>query len=179
MRLFVAAELPESIIEALAETSAGLRATVPGRYVASDLFHITLAFLGEVAGQRADYAATALDEACREAVSFEVALGDLGSFGRRRKATVWQGLSDAGALPELAKSVRRELRDRDFDFNEKAFLPHVTLMRAADLSSGCLPAPCIARGQIEQVTLFRSNLSGQRPRYESIHSVLLAGSEWG
>ena len=46
MRLFIAAELPENLLEALAETSARLRDTVKGRYVAPDSFHLTLAFLG-------------------------------------------------------------------------------------------------------------------------------------
>jgi 2'-5' RNA ligase len=46
-------------------------------------------------------------------------------------------------------------------------------MRAADLSAGTLPMPQVAKGAIETVTLYRSDLSGERPRYEALHVVRL------
>ena len=54
MRVFVAAELPDEMYDALCETSALLRASVRGRYVAPDSFHVTLAFLGNVESWRID-----------------------------------------------------------------------------------------------------------------------------
>lgn len=173
MRLFIAAELPESLEEALAETSARLRGAIKGRYVAPDSFHLTLAFLGEVDVSRIDAAAAAIDDACQGFSAFEAALGPLGSFGKRNSATLWQGLAEQGPLPELAASVRDELRAHGFGFDEKAFKPHITLMRKADLTSGTLPMPAIDRGIIECVTLFRSDLSGPRPIYEPLHTARL------
>ena len=173
MRLFIAAELPENLLEALAETSARLRGTVKGRYVAPDSLHMTLAFLGEVETTRIDAAACAIDDACQGFEAFEVALGPLGSFGKRSSATLWQGLSEQGVLPELAVAVRNELRTRGFSFDEKTFKAHVTLMRKADLTHGELPMPAIERGTIEHVTLFRSDLSGSRPVYEPLHTMSL------
>ncbi len=173
MRLFIAAELPENLLEALAETSAKLRDTVKGRYVAPDSFHMTLAFLGEVETNRIDAAARAIDDACQEFEAFGVALGPLGSFGKRSSATLWQGLSEQGALPELAIAIRNELRTRGFSFDEKTFKAHVTLMRKADLTHGELPTPVTERGTIKFVTLFQSDLSGARPVYEPLHSVTL------
>lgn len=174
MRLFIAAELPESVIDALAETSARLRDTIRGRYVASDSFHITLAFLGDVNTSRIDAAADAIEAACQGFEAFEVALGPLGSFGKRSTATLWQGFAEQGSLPDLATSVRDELKARGFSFDEKAFKAHITLMRKADLASGTLPMPATSRGVIERVTLFRSDLSGSRPLYEPLHSIELA-----
>ena len=173
MRLFVAAEVPVEMREALAETSATLRGCVRGRFVGADSFHVTLAFLGEVAAARAGDASAALERGCRGFSGFGVELGELGCFGKRSKATLWQGFRDAGALPELAESVRRELRADGFELDEKAFLPHVTLMRAADLNDGALPAPVCAGGRVEAITLFRSDLSGERPVYEPLYSVEL------
>lgn len=173
MRLFVAAELPGGVLDALAETSALLRGSVRGRYVAPDSFHVTLAFLGEVEGHRVDAACAAVDRGCAGFAPFEVSLGDLGCFGRRLKATLWQGFSDAEAMLSLAESVRGELRDAGFSFDEKAFLPHVTLMRAADLAAGALPAPALASGVVSSVALFRSDLSGARPVYDALHEVSL------
>ena len=173
MRLFVAAELPEETLDALAETSALLLDGVRGRYVASDSFHVTLAFLGEVQGHRVNAACAAIDRGCAVTAPFLVSLGDLGCFGKRSKATLWQGFRDAGALAALADSVRSELLEAGFSFDGKAFLPHVTLMRAADLAGGRLPAPALAEGVISEVTLFRSDLSGPRPVYEALHTVHL------
>lgn len=173
MRLFAAAELPNEMLDALAETSALLRGCVRGRYVSPDSFHVTLAFLGEVEGARVERACRALDRACAGFAPFAASLGNLGCFGKRAKATLWQGFRQAGALPELAQSVRCELKVAGFTFDGKPFLPHVTLMRAADLTAGALPMPVLVEGTIATIALFRSDLSGHRPVYEPLREVTL------
>lgn len=173
MRLFIAAELPENMTEALAETQAALRDVVRGRYVGPDSFHVTLAFLGEVEGSREPLVERALDEACTGFAAVEASLGEFGFFGKARKATLWQALRDGGELAELAGSVRRALADAGFAFDAKAFLPHITLMRAADLTAGELPMPGIAVGTIDAITLFKSDLSGARPAYAPLHTAYL------
>ena len=173
MRLFIAAELPEPMLEALAETTALLRSSVHGRFVASDSLHVTLAFLGNVSSYRIDDIADAIEAGCIELLAARATLGQLGSFGKRSRATLWQGFDDVGPLVRAANNVRNELRKRDFTFDAKKFLPHVTLMRNADLSSGELPAPVIASGFIESVTLFSSDLSGTRPVYDPLHTTVL------
>ncbi len=173
MRLFIATELPGEVAEALAETSAMLRGCMRGRYVAPDSFHVTLAFLGDVETARVDDAIDALEEGCRGAQPINVSLGELGSFGRRSKATLWQGFREASQLQDLAQSVRTALRQRDLPYDDKPFRAHVTLMRAADLSKGALPSPALAEGRIDHITLFKSDLSGPRPVYEALHTVKL------
>lgn len=174
MRLFVAAELPETLYEALCETSAALRDQVRGRYVAPDSFHITLAFLGEVPGALLDNACEALDEACAGQPAIVATLGPLGSFGRAKRATLWQGF-DRGVdeLGGLAGDVRESLAVHGLTYDSAAFVPHVTLMRSVDLSGRSLPMPQVAKGSIDTVTLFQSDLSGDRPRYEALHSAAL------
>ncbi|MDO5117996.1 MAG: RNA 2',3'-cyclic phosphodiesterase [Eggerthellaceae bacterium] len=173
MRLFIAAELPDSIREALAETSAVLRDCVHGRFVASDSFHVTLAFLGEVPGARIPELQDALDVACASHRAFSAQLSELGCFGKRTKATLWQGFQDQAPFASLATDVRSQLTRIGFEFDAKPFRPHITLMRAADLSSGVLPACCQAEGTISYITLFSSDLSGKRPIYTALHSVSL------
>lgn len=173
MRLFIAVELPVEVTEALAETSAMLRGGMHGRYVAPDSFHVTLAFLGNVEAARVNNAIDALEEGCRGAQSFDVSLGELGSFGRRSKATLWQDFRNADQLQSLAQSVRTALRARNLPYDDKPFRAHVTLMRTADLSKGALPSPALAEGRIERITLFKSDLSGPRPIYEPLHTVKL------
>ena len=173
MRLFVAAVLPASVRHALAETSALLRGSVRGRYVAPDSFHVTLAFLGELDEHGADAAMGAIERGCYGFEPFEITLGELGSFGKRSKATLWQGFADTGKLNDLASQIRAELDASFISFDDKAFRPHVTLMRNADLTRGELPSPCIGYGSIDTVALFKSDLSGNRPQYDELLSVVL------
>ena len=173
MRLFVAAELPIELVEALSETSARLRSCVKGRYVGSDSFHVTLAFLGSVPAQRVEDVAAALDRGCWGHGAVDVTLGELGSFGKRGAATLWQGLKPEDTLRDLAGDVRAALGTAGFEFDAKAFRAHITLMRKADLTGGALPSAAVAAGRIETVTLFSSDLSGDRPRYEPLHRVAL------
>lgn len=173
MRLFVAAELPENMVDALAETSALLRANVRGRYVAPDSLHVTLAFLGDVPGSHLDLAAGALEAGCSGFGRFGASLGELGSFGKRSAATLWQGFGETGDLPGIAAAIREELTARGLAFDEKRFMPHITLMRKADLTRGILPTPAMATGEIRHITLFESDLSGARPVYEPLHTVEL------
>ncbi len=178
MRLFVAARLPQALMEALGETSALLRDTVRGRYVAPDSFHLTLAFLGDVSGTRVSDACAAVEEACEGQPPIRVTLGPLGSFGRRRRATLWQGFSQGvDEMAGLAGDVRESLADRGLSYDATAFAPHVTLMRSADLTAGLLPMPVVERGVLDTVTLFRSDLSGDRPRYEPLYDVTLRQPE--
>ena len=174
MRLFISAELPSAIHEALCETSALLRDQVHGRYVAPDSFHMTMAFLGEVPGSRLGDACDALEEACAGQPPIDVALGPLGSFGRARRATLWQGMArGVDELGGLAGDIRECLVEHGLSYDPSLFVPHITLMRSADLSTGKLPMPVVERGVIDTVTLFQSDLSGERPRYEALHRVHL------
>ena len=173
MRLFIAAELPLEIRDALAETSACLRDAVSGRFVGPDLFHVTLAFLGDVSASKIARIEAVMERACAQYEPFDVVLGGLGTFGKPSRATLWQGFSDAGDLAPLARGIRDGLAADGFSFDAKAFRPHVTLMRNADVSGGEVPMPAMARGTIRTVTLFSSDLSGSRPVYEAVVRVVL------
>ena len=174
MRLFIAAELPEEMLDALVTTQAELRDTLRGRYVAPDMLHVTLAFLGDVPGALVPDVVGVLEVACAGADPIDASLGELGYFGRSRKATLWQAVDGGVALVDLAETVRAQLRLGGFSFDEKEFKAHVTLMRAADLEcAGELPMPHIACGPIDAITLFSSDLSGPHPVYEPLHRVKL------
>ncbi len=174
MRLFVAAELPEELLEALAQTSASLRDAVRGRFVGPDLFHVTLAFLGEVPASQVDDVAELVRGACAGAPAFSTTLGGLGSFGRSSSAVLWQGFcAGDDQWQALAMRMRTALREGGLSFDQKGFLPHVTLMRRADVARGRLPMPCVETGVVDTVTLWSSDLSGPRPRYEALCRVRL------
>ncbi len=175
MRIFIAAELPQELIETLSETSALLRGAVSGRYVAPDRFHVTFAFLGETDAARVWELSSLLEDACAGSPPIDAHLGALGNFGRRKSATLWQEIRSDGRLEALAEKLRHRLSTSGFPFDGKGFLAHVTLMRSADLSSGVLPMPHVAGGTIDTVALFKSDLSGEHPVYTPLSEVVLEG----
>lgn len=174
MRLFVAAELPDALLDALSETSALLRGQVRGRFVGPDLFHVTLAFLGEVPAAQADNVARLVAASCSDAAPFSTTLAALGTFGRPSSAVLWQGFDEGRKeWSQLSSDVRSSLRDGGYAFDTKGFIPHVTLMRKADVTHGRLPMPVVERGEVQTVSLFMSDLSGVRPRYSAIERICL------
>ena len=157
------------MVEALSETSAALRDTVGGRFVSPDRFHVTLAFLGEVPACDVDQIAQAVERASVAHHSFETSLGALGTFGRGRNVALWQGFSRGGdAWAELARGVRDELEKEGYPIEGRRYVPHVTFSYRAQIPHAELPMPCVATDVIHTVTLFRSDLSGDEPRYDPL-----------
>ena len=103
----------------------------------------------------------------------DACLGDLGSFGRKTDAVLWQGLQDPSPLEQLARDLRKDLTGIGVSFDGKAPRAHITLMRRADLSHGSLPMPFSAQGTISQMTLYQSELSPQGAHYTPLHTVEL------
>lgn len=174
MRAFVALELPEAFADEVAALSRRLAATCEGRFVPDENHHLTLAFLGEVDEAGARRAMDALDAACAGVGPVELTADGLGTFGRGRAATLWLGIRRSEGLALLARRLREELAARDLAFDEKDFLPHVTLARRARVPRGELgdlafPLPDEAR----RVTLFRSVLEPDGARYKPLYTVRL------
>lgn len=128
-----------------------LGAAAPGRSVgrsAPELWHVTLAFLGEVPEERVPAAAAALDTAVARwrdsgAPPPRLRLSGGGRFGRSRSTVLWAGLAgDVEGLRALVRPVRRELRRAGLRYDDrKPFRPHLTFARpgqrlpAADLAA--------------------------------------------
>ena len=174
MRAFIALELPEAFADEVAALSRQLAAVCERRFVADENYHLTLAFLGEVDEAGARAAMDALEAACGGVGPVELAAEGLGTFGRGRATTLWLGIRRSEELDRLARRVREELAARGLTYDEKGFLPHVTLARRARVPRGELgdlafPLPDEARC----VTLFRSILEPDGARYKPLHTVEL------
>lgn len=186
MRLFVAAYPPPEALDDLQRCVDGLQVTAAGARVSSRaLWHVTLAFLGEVNDGRAPEADRALDRAA-EVIGHArpmLRLSGGGRFGRAHFTLLWAGLSgDVAALGHISDRVRRELRASGISYDAQKFKPHLTLARPG----ARLPEPVIAQDlatlakyegpqwTIDAIHLVESHL-GPHPRHEIRHSALLAG----
>ena len=155
MRAFIALETPEDFRFEIAGLARQLREAVKGRFVSPELYHVTLAFLGDISEREVRLALEALEAACAHAGPLALTCDGLGKFGKARDATLWLGLRPTDELAGLAGAVRENMRERGVTFDSKPFKPHITIARRAFVPKGALPLlsfpePCTARA----VTLF-------------------------
>lgn len=155
-RLFIAAEMPEGIVSAVAEYARKIEPAFPGRYVPRQNYHVTLAFLGDTLLS----SILDLDQIVREAAAgmepFECSLSQAGSFGKRHSAIVWAGLTNQDRLSLLARRIRKGLDARGFSYDPKPAKPHITIARGVDLTGRSLPPLPNATGEIRTTAVFLS-----------------------
>ena len=177
MRLFVGLAPPAAVLDDLDAVCAPLRpAREDLRWTSRELWHITLAFLGEVSEETLDRLVPRLERAARRHLVFGLSLAGAGAFPSQTRANVlWSGLSgDRKALGELAMSVSAGARRAGAPPPDgRRYRPHVTLARCrvptdvgsivSDLSG--YQGPTWAA---EEIYLIRSTLGGQEPRYEAV-----------
>jgi 2'-5' RNA ligase len=120
--------------------------------VPAEKIHLSLSFLGEIAPDRVDAVRDAAADA--RASQFDLVMDGVGSFRSARVA--WAGCSQVPAeLARLQSQLEGGLRARGFALDERAFAPHVTLVRKIALNVPAAPMPAI-RWRAAQYVLARS-----------------------
>ena len=168
LRLFVAAELPGDVVEALVDWRPRADALRP---VAPEALHVTMAFLG--AREEDDVAAIApvLEQVARpaEALSVQRAMW----LPKRRPRVLAVELGDAdGALAAMQAELAAGLQEAiGWTPERRPFLAHVTVARvrsgAQRLPEGGDP-PALGPFGAPALTLFRSLVSARGARYEPL-----------
>jgi 2'-5' RNA ligase len=177
MRLFVAADLDDPAREACARVAERLREVGwPGRWVAPENYHLTVAFLGSVDPAQLPDVLDAVRVAAPRAKAFDVSLDTVGAFPNpRRPRVVWVGPSVAvPAFGELCRVVRNSLGALGFTFEPHSDA-HVTLARAAG-PTVALPSvdpPRIAPLRVAKLTLYQSFTERAGARYEALERFTL------
>jgi 2'-5' RNA ligase len=179
MRLFVALEPPSAALDELEAVVAPLRAAWPEfRWTGQDRWHVTLAFLGEVAEGKLDELAARLGRAARRHQPQELRIGHGGAFPNQKRARVLVAHIDGDqpALAALAGSVAAGARRAGAPPPDEGrrYRPHLTLARCretADLSAVVNALGGFTGGawMAADVQLIRSH-AGPKPRYETLAS---------
>ncbi len=174
MRAFIALDIPQALREYVAALTRQLKATVKGRFVPRDNYHVTVAFLGDTSERELADAMGVLDDTASRFDPVELVPDGLGKFGRANDATLWLGFMQDPALMDLAAFVRTELDDVGVSFDAKPFVPHLTLARRTVLDQGKLATlPFPAPAHADELTLFKSTLTSDGAIYEPIYTVRL------
>jgi 2'-5' RNA ligase len=170
MRTFVALDLPESMLDGLEQVQAGL----PGRIVARENLHLTLAFLGDVTEPVLRGVVEGLAGLALEAP--ELRVSGLDVFEGKKPKLAFAAVAPTRELDAVRRAVGRVCRDAGVDLRRERFRPHVTLTRfgreigrrEADSLAMRLGVLAMPVARAARLTLYRSELRPEGPRYDAM-----------
>jgi 2'-5' RNA ligase len=184
MRMFVGLFPPEAALEDLAEFVGPRQEAEPGfRWTTPEQWHVTLAFLADVADRHLDDLLARLERAAARRTPFAVTLAGGGAFpGPADAKVLFAGVETDGVeLDRLATGTRAAATKAGCPVGGGRFHPHVTLARTRRpvQATRWLRVLDAYRGPTwtaDGITLVASHLGEgprRRPRYEPLASFPL------
>ena len=177
MRLFVGLDLPWSLRQRLSFLAGG----IPGaRWLPPENYHVTLRFIGEVAGYRAEEIDHAL--AALRGRGFTLSLAGVGTFEKAgRPVALWVAVERNPQLDLLQSKIETACQRAGLEPERRRFAPHVTLARLDNPVESKLvsfvQANNLFRSEpvpIEHFTLFSSRLGKEQSVYTAEVEYALA-----
>ncbi|GAV20410.1 2'-5' RNA ligase [Mariprofundus micogutta] len=195
MRLFAALELPDHVVDELNQWWQSAQCFLKPsdwRPVSPHLWHLTLAFYGDVDGHDADDLAEALLQCAEKSPGMYLQSGGLGFFPRPARPRVfWAGVSEADEgkkLKRLAHCCRYagHATVRKRTAGETAFRGHITVARSRGFPAAITPADFELIPEVssiswcaDRLSLFQSILQPDGPQYRRLETFELKGSAKG
>ena len=153
MSVFFALWPTAAAARALADAATTLAPALEGKPVPAKKIHLTVAFLGNLPDARLAEAIDAGDSVRGD--GFALALDHVGAFRGARVA--WAGTSAPPAgLAELHRQLRAAVAARSLPVEERAFAPHVTLVRGIRRPLPRTSLPEAIEWKVEGFALLRS-----------------------
>ncbi len=123
--------------------------------------HMTLAFLGAVEAARLERVMAVAERI--HLPGFTLVFSRLGWW--RQNQVAWAALAETPLpLSDIVKALRRGLMQEGFKFDERRYLPHVTLLRKAHCPDGVVESYPI-RWRVNEFALVRSTLHESGAHY--------------
>ena len=172
-RAFLALDIDDGAKAELSRLSGLLKAQCHGSFPSSSMYHMTLAFLGDITATQADALINVLEGVVRKYSPFDLRLCRLGYFAQPDSATVFCSTERDNTLLSLAQDVYRAAWDVRIPFDDKPFRAHITLGRRVDLSSIRLNSIEVNRVSFPAngITLYKSTLRPSGPIYEALEQI--------
>jgi 2'-5' RNA ligase len=189
IRSFVAVELPEEAKKGLARLRKELERDEHRfvKWVDPKGIHLTLKFLGNIRAGQVTQVTEAIREASRGISPFHLEILGLGAFPSVRQPRVlWVGVrGETDKLSRLQQNIDSALAALGFAREERPFMPHLTLARVREGTSGPERRAFSERVgattfddnypvEVETVKLMRSELTRAGAIYTSLSVVRLS-----
>ncbi len=185
-RIFVAFTVPDVQRTRLGRLQGLIAPEIPNaRWVTPEMFHVTLAFLGDVPDIALNTVCRAVAGACDGFPPFTVNLQSLGVFpDPTRPRVAWVGLTGPGieTLGRLRASIVEAIGEAGYPPEDDRFTPHLTLGHIKNKKGEHLDmAPLIAHYrtwsagnfEVNAVVTFASTLTPEGPAYMALASAAL------
>ncbi len=182
MRLFVAVDLPDPLVAALARLIDRLRPTARIRWSPPENLHITTKFIGEWPEPRLGEVESALAALPRRE-PFEIQVRGLGFFPNPHHPRVfWAAVHAPAALGELARQTDDAVARLGVERESRAFSPHLTLARIKEPvpmqplreAIAALPDTDFGAFTVDRFYLYRSQLHPGGSIYSRLKEFPLA-----
>jgi 2'-5' RNA ligase len=185
MRLFIAIDIDAPVLASVVKLQRRIKDKMKNgnglKWVAPQLMHLTLKFLGEVDESRIEEITDAIAIVCLEKKIFEFELSVIGTFGRPAKV-LWLGSAEQSAeLAALAAAIEQGLSELGFEKETRPFSAHLTLARIKDSGvdknlrrivndfEKIEPMPI----KVDSVCLYKSQLTSDGPVYTLLRKIEL------
>lgn len=185
LRCFIALELPDELRRAIFDQTSGLRAISRSvKWVSQQNLHITLKFLGNTDEAMIGKVEEAINSAASSHRQFTVSFEGTGAFPTLRRPRVfWIGEKGAEPLVALQRDIESALEALEFESDERAFKPHLTIGRAKEirpiearkLADYMEKGPPTKYGEmvVSSISLMKSDLRPQGPIYTRLATARL------
>ncbi len=192
LRLFIAINLPDDLLEALTATQRQLQRKLtayPLRWTRPEGIHLTLKFLGDVDPARIPALTEALNRAAAKHASFILPVGGLGMFPNARRPNVlWVGVHDGDHhLRHLAADVDKAMARLGWPREKRSFNGHLTLARVkkqagnrerrmlGETVDGLVGYARLGALPVQTIHIMRSQLRPNGAVYTAVQAVPLGG----
>jgi len=179
IRTFIAIPLAPRLIPPMRVLLSELRACEPGiKWTRPENLHFTLVFLGEIQEERINVLHRVCQSVAATHSRFSIQCGHLGAFpGQGHPRVIWLGLTQgAEEMAAIQKQLAVSLSTAGFVFEDKPFVPHLTLGRVRGKGPLCswrqvqtIAYPGETSMQVEALMIMRSDLKPDGAHYTVLH----------
>lgn len=138
MRLFIGLSVPAEIRRLIHSHALRLQEIASGKYVREDMYHITLAYIGECDESMRILATDCMRKTAAHFSPLLLAPGIPHYFGKPEKSILHLTVNNANAIDPVCKSLRKNLAASNLPFDPKPLIPHITLARNVNISDSIL-----------------------------------------
>jgi len=188
LRTFIAANLPQGILQKIDKINAYFKSQIPHnavKWVDTQNLHLTIKFIGDLPEEKLPAAKSLIGKALKEFSPFLVDIKGLGVFPHAdRPRVIWLGVEQGEQLGEIHNAFENELEEIGVKRENRDFHPHLTIGRvrrhvdrdvldeiAKTFSQ--FKVGSLGKAEIKEIHLYQSKLTQQGPIYTSLFAVSL------
>lgn len=128
MRAFISIDIPDEAARGITEFQSGMQKQLGVSFAAADKLHITMMFFPDLDSN--GLASLASNFSMLKFNRFKVSLNGVGLFTPRIPRVLYIGASsEHGEMQQLYKMMHSLALDKGINFDEKRFVPHLTIGR--------------------------------------------------